>query len=349
MYAISAADAISPAIQRTRDFLFRPFRLGTFLKLCLVALITEGFGNNFTSSWNKHHHETGHHGAAASPPVHFTPEMVAAIVVMSVLVILLGLFISYLITRLRFAYFYCLIHDSKEIGPGWRLYRSQALRFFWMNLVVGVCFLLLAVLAVLPFVAGFWRVYRESRAGAHIDIGLVLSLILPFIPVVLLLVLAAVFIDLVLRDWMLPHYALENATAGQAWAAVWARISNEKAPFFLYAVLRILLPIAAGLVLVMAMLIPTLLFVAVTAGLEVGIHSLFAGATGAAIVVRILLQVVVGVIALGVGLLVCISLGGPLSTAVREYALLFYGGRYQALGDILFPPPPASAIAPGIV
>ena len=31
MYPISAADAISPAIQRTRTFLFRPFRLGTYL------------------------------------------------------------------------------------------------------------------------------------------------------------------------------------------------------------------------------------------------------------------------------------------------------------------------------
>ena len=124
-------------------------------------------------------------------------------------------------------------------------------------------------------------------------------------------------------------------------------VSNEKLPFFLYAVLRILLPIGAALALVFAMLIPTLLFVAVTAGLEVGIHSAFAGATGAAVLVRILLQLVVGVIALGVGLFACIALGGPLSTAVREYALLFYGGRYQALGDILFPPPPASATSAG--
>lgn len=347
MYAISAADAISPALQRTRNFLFRPFRLGTFLKLCLVALITEGFGSNFNSSWNRHH-ETSHPGAVPSHPVHFTPEMIAAIVAMSVLAILLGLLICYLITRLRFAFFHCLIHDTRELRPGWRLYRSQALRFYWMNVVVGICFVLLAALAVLPFVAGFWRMYQNSRAGGHIDMGLALSLILPLIPVVLLLVLAAVFIDLVLRDWMLPHYALENATAGQAWAAVWARVSNEKVPFFLYAVLRILLPIGAALALVFAMLIPTLLFVAVTAGLEVGIHSVFAGATGAAVLVRILLQLIVGVIALGVGLFACIALGGPLSTAVREYALLFYGGRYQPLGDILFPPPPASATTPEI-
>lgn len=346
MYAISAADALSPAIRRTRDFLFRPFRWGTFLKLCLVALITEGFGSNFSSSWNRHH-QPAHPGAAAGPPFHATPGTIAAMAAALVLVILLGLLIAYLVTRLRFAYFYCLIHGTRQIAPGWRLYRTQALRFFWMNVVVGIGFLLLAALTVLPFLAGFWGVYQNSRVSGHLDVALALSLLLPFIPVILLLGLAAVFLDLVLRDWMLPHYALENATAGQAWAAVWARVRNEKGPFFLYAVLRILLPIAAAVALVMAMLVPGILFVAVTAGLEAGIHWAFAGAGGAALVVRILLQALVGVIAFAIGLLACIALGGPLSTAVREYALLFYGGRYQALGDILFPPP-ASTPAPGI-
>ena len=165
MYAISAADAISPAVQRTRNFLFRPFRLGTFLKLCLVALITEGFGSNFNSSWNRHH-ETSHHGAVASQPVHFTPEMVAAIVAASVLVILLGLLICYLVTRLRFAFFHCLIHDTKELRPGWRLYRSQALRFFWMNVVVGICFVCWRCWPFFPLWPGFGACTRRAAQVA---------------------------------------------------------------------------------------------------------------------------------------------------------------------------------------
>jgi len=58
----------------------------------------------------------------------------------------------------------------------------------------------------------------------------------------------------------------------------------------------------------------------------------------------------------GVGIAVGIGLAGPVSTAVRQYALMFYGGRYQLLGDILFPPPPPippptpipGPIAPGL-
>jgi hypothetical protein len=175
-----------------------------------------------------------------------------------------------------------------------------------------------------------------------------LWLILPLIPIVLLLVLAAFATDVILRDLMLPHFALDDMTAGEAWAAVWARIRVEKAAFFVYALLRAILPIAAMIGLFIAMIIPALMLAAVVVFSEIGIHSAIANATGTAAVAGIALEVLVGVVAFGIALFAVICLGGPLSTAVRQYALLFYGGRYQKLGDILFPPPEASLGAPGI-
>jgi len=76
------------------------------------------------------------------------------------------------------------------------------------------------------------------------------------------------------------------------------------------------------------------------AAFEYGIHSAFTGATGVAMVVGVIIQVFFGLVAFGLALLFSICLGGPLSTGIREYALIFYGGRYQALGEILYPPPP---------
>ena len=78
------------------------------------------------------------------------------------------------------------------------------------------------------FAAGFWRLFHESQQGGHFDIGLLLTLVLPLIPVVILLVAAGILSDLILRDWMLPHMALDNATAGEAWRQVRARIKAEK-------------------------------------------------------------------------------------------------------------------------
>ena len=94
MHAMSAADAISPAVLRTKDFLFRPFSWGTFLKLGLVALITEGLGSNFRSS-TPSSHGGGGSSAGAGPMIHslsnippiWIAEGVAAILLMFVIAV----------------------------------------------------------------------------------------------------------------------------------------------------------------------------------------------------------------------------------------------------------------------
>lgn len=336
MPILSAADAISPAIYRTRQFLFAPpFRWSTFFKLCLVAAITEGIGSNFRSSGNN-----GHHASVGRPGdvlFHFSPEVIAAIVCAVALAIILVLFIVYLVTRLRFAYFHCLTYNVREIRPGWELYRPQAMRFFLMNLGVGICFLLIIGLIALPFIAGFWRFFQGMHDAGGPNWALLISLIVPLIPLLILIAVAGMMLDIVLRDWMLPHYALENATAGQAWHAVWMRIKNEKKQFFVYSILRLIAPIVAAIALFMLLIIPSLVSVGAVGAAEYAIHSAFATSTGSANVAGIALEVFIGFLAFAFAVLVGISLGGPLSTGLREYALLFYGGRYQPLANVLFP------------
>jgi hypothetical protein len=233
MRAISAVDAVSLAIQRTREFLFKPFTWGTYLKLGLVAIVTEGLGGNLRSSSNNSH--PSGHGPISGPTINslsdIPPLWIAMAVAAALLLIVVSLAVFYLVTRLRFAFFHCLIHNTKEIRPGWWLLRDQATRFFWLNIVVGFFYLLVVVLAAMPFVNGFWRLFHEMQPGGSPDIGLLLSLVLPLIPVLFVLVLAGVLLDVVLRDGILPHYALEDATAGEAWSRVWASITAEKRQF----------------------------------------------------------------------------------------------------------------------
>jgi hypothetical protein len=345
MYSITAVDSVSLAFQRTREFLFRPFNWGTYLKLCLVATITEWLWGN--------HHSSPHGGQSAGPgpmidsPFNIPPVWIAAIVAAVLLMMLFGLVVFYLVTRLRFAFFHCLIHNTSEIGPGWRLYQTQATRFFWLSVGVGFSYLLLLVLAALPFVAGFVKLIHETAPGGKPDMRLLFTLILPMIPVILLLVLIGFALDVILRDFILPHYALEDATAGEAWEEAWERIKAEKSQFAAYALLRLILPVVAIIALFIVILIPGLMVAGAGAAIGYSIHSAFADATGIAMLVGILVQAFFGVIAFGFLLLAGICLGGPLSTGLREYALIFYGGRYQELGEILYPPP--APIAPGVL
>ena len=341
MRALSATDSVSLAFQRTREFLFRPFNWGTYLKLGLVAILTEGSSvNNFRSS--SHGGQSSGHGPMIYSLSDIPAGWIAAIVAAVLLAIVVSFAVFYLVTRLRFAFFHCLIHNTKEIRPGWRIYRTPATRFFWLNVVVGLCFLLFVALAALPFAAGFWRLFHDISAGGHPDWALLVALVLPLIPIILLLVLAGLVTDLVLRDWMLPHFALENATAGEAWSELWDHIRAEKTQFFVYAVLRVVLPTVAIAGLFMVLIIPGLALAGSFGAVEYGIHSAFADSTGAAAFAGIVLQVFFGALAFGLLVLISICLGGPVSTGIREYALTFYGGRYPALGDILYPPPPTT-------
>jgi hypothetical protein len=340
MSPVSATDAISPAIQRTKEFLFRPFNWGTYLKLGLVAIITEGTWANLRSSTHKA--PPSGHGSMGFPAL--SPAAWMASIAAAVLAMLLCFWLFYLVTRLRFAFFHCLISNTRKLGAGWRLYRGQATRFFWLNVVVGLGFLLLVALVALPFAGGFWRLFHETPPGGHPPIGLLFSLVLPLIPLMLFLALVGISADVILRDWMLPHFALENARAVEAWSRVWASITAEKRQFFAYALLRLVLPTIAMVALFMVLLIPGLILAGSVAAIEYGVHATFAGSTGASSMVGILLQVFFGVLAVGFALLASVCLGGPVSTGLREYALVFYGGRYQLLGDILFPPPPPAPI-----
>jgi hypothetical protein len=343
MPAISAADAISPAIHRTRAFLFRPFSLGTYLKLCLVALLTEGSsggGGNFRMPHNTHVTRHSHiQTYSAFPHFAFTPQHIAAALAIIALLIVVGLFIFWLITRLRFAYFHCLITNTRLVRTGWHLYRDQATRFFWFNVVIGLCFFALMAVLVFPFFAGFIGLFHGMRAGGHPNLGAIVALLLPLIPIIILIVILAVAVNIILRDFMLPHFALENATVGQAWSAVWARIHFEKGSFFVYALLRVFLPIVAAIGIFIVLLIPGILCALVVVAIEFGLHA--ALGHGA---LALFLEVSAGCIAAAFAALVFIAAFGPLKTAVREYALIFYGGRYRPLGEILYPPPPPAAV-----
>ena len=353
MQAFSAADLISPAIKRTKWFLFEPFRLSTFLKLCLVAVLTEGGtsgrfnipgGSHSTTSSTTPSTTTSTITASHFGLSPFEIALIAAIVVIGFGLLLV---IGYLLTRLRFSLFHCLVSGTREIRPGWRLYEAQSWRFFLLNIAVGFAFLCAAALVAAAFFLSFVRMTRGLHAGS----GALIGLILPLIPVIILFVLVGFAIQIILNDLMLPHMALENTSAGEAWRQVQMRITREKGGFLLYTFLRMILPMAAILGAIMVLAIPAIIAVVVFAVPMAGLTSLMAGATGAGKLLFILLVTLIVLVAATVVILLGLCISGPIGIAVRNYALLFYGGRYQVLGDLLYPPqsPPLIESPSGVV
>jgi len=346
MKALTASQAISPAIDRTYRLLFRPFQLGTYLKLAVVACITEGVSAH--SNFNFSHNHSSSPSGACGPAFHLPLEAIALIALVVPVCFAIGIFVFYLVTRLRFAFFHCLVTQTREIRPGWRLYREQAMRFFKVSLLIGLLLLCIAVSVMLPFGFKFFDLYREVCAGGQIDPASGCLLLLAFIPVVLILCLALWAVKVMLHDFMLPHVALDNATVEEAWAAARSRIEAETGKFVVYLLLRLFLPILAGIALFLVLAIPMLIFFGILALAGVGFHAVLADATGVGAVILVAGEVLLATIGAAVALLVGIVFGGPIATWVRNYSLLFYGGRYQTLGDLLYPPLPAAPAAPEV-
>lgn len=118
MKVFSAAEVVSPAIDRTRRYLFQPFTWGTYLKLSAVACVTEGFSANFNMSLPQDLSS----GTGSSTPFNLSSEMIALIVIGVLVCFASGIFIFYLVTRLPFAFFHCLVHKTKDstgMGTVW--------------------------------------------------------------------------------------------------------------------------------------------------------------------------------------------------------------------------------------
>ena len=337
MRKYSASDAISPAIDRTRHYLFGQFRLGTFLKLCLVAILTDGSGSSFNGNFPSGAGNSHSTHSFLAWPGSATDLGVLVILPAAMLALALMLWLWYLLVRLRFAYFHCLAYQIKEITPGWRLYAQPAMRMFQLQLVALLIFLAAVALVALPF----FFAYRGSFTSvAQLGAGSILLMIAVLLPFIVVVVFFSVAFEIIVYDFMLPHMALEGMTVGEAWRAARQRYRAEKGNFWLYGLLRIVLAIVAGIASALIFIVPVMVIGLLFFGLFAVVQSGLANATGFAAFSGVVIEVLLVSVGIALAVLFAICVGGPIATWKRYYALLFYGSRFPELSNLLWPPPP---------
>ena len=339
MKLYSASEAVWPALRRTYDYLFCAFRWETFLKLAALATFSEGFLVSFRFTIpNTFPFEIDLPALESFLLARgFLPvTLLAALAVL--LVVLYGIF---LVTRLRFAFVHSLIHQTRDLRAAWKLYDLEAENLFAATVLVGLVFLVLSVATLGLFALAAYAVLGTPTPEGKLDPGHFLFLFFPLIAIAFTLILAACAAQVVMNDFILPHLAIEGLSVRKAWTAVRIHMVGRCETFLSYFILRLGIPIVAGLILGLLAWIADLAVFAVLDVSAAGFNAMLDGAADLRTAVLIGVRTIFLLLGVATGSILAAVFSGPLGVFMRSYALFFYGGHYKALGNLLAPSEPA--------
>ena len=344
MPAISASEAISPALERTKQICFRPFKFSRWLKLAVVTIFT---GEIATSSCSFNPGAFSHPGSP--PPVHMpvpTPNAGALPGLLVLIPLLVGGFIafmllaSYLWSFFRFTLLDTVLSGECRLRESWEKYHEAGLRVFGFYLLLVLVLLIgSSGLLVVPLLfAARAGVFRGG--GGAIGYLLGAGLILLFLWVVVLVLFAIMMVFL--KDFVVPVLALEDATLVQGWARVKQIMARDPGAFVVYILMKIVLAIASGIIfgIVLIVLLIPVVIVAVVVGIALAPHSGGVSAIMTSMSLpEIALLAVAGLSILAVFIYALGFISVPAAIFFESYALYFFGSRYQPLGALLVPEP----------
>ncbi len=340
-------DAISLAVEHTKQQLFRPFRVGQWTKLAIVGLLAgELGGGGFNGNFNSFRH-SGSGSSSPFPGLHGIDFAVLGglIAVIVIAGIVLGIVLMYISSVMRFILFDSILAKECHIREGWSRRQDPGWKLFlWKLLYTLIAFagmvVLLGIPAIFAFGAGWFHVPKE-----HL-VGLILGGIAVFIVLMLFFVIMGVIFVLT-KDFVVPQMALENISAFEGWRRLWPKIAAEKGGYAGYIGMKILLAIATGIVVGLASIILAVIVAIPTIGL--GILAVLTGKSAGLTwdAYTITLAIVVGcVLFAGFYYLVCL-ISVPVIVFFPAYSIYFFAARYPALSAALYPVPSAPQISPG--
>ncbi len=258
---ISVIDPISPALERVKIILFKPFDIGKWFVIGFCAWLAYlgqggggggpggGPGGGRGGGTPDVQEAFGHAKEFVLDNLHWIiPVAITAFLLM----IAIGLVITWLSSRGRFMFLHCVAQNKAEIKVPWRKFRHQANSLFLFRIVVGIIsFIFFALfIGLMVFIA-----IIAARTNAHIGAPAIIALILLSI---IILVPAAIAFALLMKftmDFVVPIMYLRASTCTDAWREFWTLLTSNKGRFTLYILFQIVIGFAIGAIVFAAMCI----------------------------------------------------------------------------------------------
>jgi hypothetical protein len=238
MRPLSATEAISPAIQRTRLILFTPFRKGRTWKLCATAYLCR-IGTLFFPVPLIY--------LAFLPVIERSAGKGFAIgfVALLLAVTVFFVWIFHLCSRLQFAFFDIVVNRGEFVAPAWRKYGPQSLPWTSFKVALGCVATLACALPMAAYIRRLLPLLHEMKANPQAQAPpQFIAAIFAGYGLFILVFGSAFLISSLLGDFVLPSLALENTGIRGGLRRMKELIGQEPGEFFLYVLLKCVLAFA---------------------------------------------------------------------------------------------------------
>ena len=250
---ISAAGAISWALDDTLRLLFRPFDAWRWTKLSLLCLFLGGGTPTAAFQWSLSALPSDFRlSDLVTGARQYVAQHLSLIFLVIALALALGLGFLYLRSVFRFVLVDSLVKMEIAPGPAWSALRALGESYFWW--LLGTLVGLAAVFSFMVIVA-FRGLQAVSTGGpgklfATASLALILSLIV-------LLGLAVALLITLTDDLVVPLMYAERLPLASAWGKLWQKMRHDPTSFAVYILLRFVLSVGVS-VAVLLFLVPLL-------------------------------------------------------------------------------------------
>lgn len=257
---ISVTAPVGQAIDRVKRILFQPFDIGKWFIIGFCAWLASlgesgpNFRGNFRSDWGGQSGGPHSFREFMDQTMDFVMQNLHWIIPTAVVVVILslawGILATWLSSRGKFMFLYCVALDRAEVKRPWREFVSEGNSLFWFRFVLG----LIAMALCMPLLAGILfivgpMVYHDNPEQVGIVLAVVLGLVL--------FVLAICFwlIGKFTRDFVAPIMFLRRTKCTIAWREFLGLCGANVGHFVLYVLFQIVLAIAIGLLVLVVIVL----------------------------------------------------------------------------------------------
>lgn len=261
---VSVIDPISPGIDRVKIMLFKPFDLRRWFVIGFCAWLAylgsggggPGGGPRYGARYNVPRKPPEQQEAQIEEGIDTAKEFVldnlhwiipVALIVV-VLIIGIGLVITWLNSRGKFMFLHCVAGNKAEIKIPWHKFKKHGNSLFLFRVVLGIIGLIVIGLpalgiALLIFMTAAGNIPKVVSVPGLIIFGLIMFVIIFTLWIVLFLVKKFTL------DFVVPVMFLRTASCVDGWREFLTILSANKLRFALYLLFQIVIAIVIGAII----------------------------------------------------------------------------------------------------